>query len=71
MEVSFINRFYQLSEEELNKLTVNIEEIDIIIGEIINSNIPKENNYDKFLLEKLHKLGNRNTEIGKILEVWG
>ena len=66
----FINRFYQLSEEELNELTVNIEEIDIIIGEIINRGIPKENEYDKFLLNRLHKLGNRNVEIGKVLEVW-
>lgn len=65
-----MNKFYHLSEDKLNKLIVDIEEIDIIIGEIINRGIPKENEYDKFLLDKLHRLGSRNTEVGKILEVW-
>jgi len=65
-----MQKTYQLSEKELDDLTVWIEEIDIIIGEIINRGIPKDNNYDKFLLEKLGKLGQMNTEIGKVLEVW-
>ena len=65
-----MQKTYQLSEKELNDLTVWIEEIDIIIGEIINRGIPKDNDYDKFLLEKLGKLGQMNTKVGKVLEVW-
>ena len=65
-----MQKTYQLSEKELNDLTVWIEEIDIIIGEIMNRGIPKDNDYDKFLLEKLGKLGQMNTKVGKVLEVW-
>lgn len=59
---------YSLTQDELDKLTVCIEEIDIIIGEIINRGIPKE--YEEFLLEKLSKLGTMNSLAGRILDVW-
>lgn len=59
---------FSLTESELDKLTVCIEEIDIIIGQIINHGIPED--YKEYLLEKLTKIGNMNTQVGKILDVW-
>lgn len=59
---------YMITQEELDKLTVCIEEIDIAIGEIINRGIPKE--YEEFLLEKLGKIEKMNSLTGRILDVW-
>lgn len=63
-----MTKIYSLTQEELDKLTGCIEEIDIIIGEIINRGIPVE--YKEFLLEKLNKLGLMNSQVGRILDVW-
>ena len=63
-----MNTIYTLCEDELNKLTVCIEEIDVVIGEIINHGIPKE--YEEFLMDKLKKIMSMNSTTGKILDVW-
>lgn len=57
-----------LTDEELNELTAHIEEIDVIIGQIINHGIPDE--YREFLLEKLQAIGGCNSKCGRILDVW-
>ena len=57
-----------LDESEIQLLKDNIEEIDKIIGNLINRGFPKE--CEEWFLSNLKIINGLNYDIGNVLDVW-
>ena len=57
-----------LDESETQLLKNNVEEIDRIVGSLINRGFPEE--CKKWMLSNLKKLNELNDAIGNVLDVW-
>ena len=64
----YLKNITLLDESETQLLKDNVEEIDRIVGSLINRGFPEE--CKEWMFSNLKKLNGLNDAIGNILDVW-
>ena len=67
-EEKYLKNITLLDESETQLLKDNVEEIDRIVGNLINRGFPEE--CKEWMLSNLKKLNGLNDAIGNILDIW-
>ena len=64
----YLKNITLLDESETQLLKDNVEEIDKIVGSLINRGFPEE--CKEWMLSNLKKLNGLNDAIGNVLDIW-